>query len=92
MAWNPAAVRMYGWSETEALQMSIRELIPEGLRKADIERIRQLSRKNIIEPYRTQRVAKDGVVVEVWLTATALSNEAGDVYAVATSERTSGIE
>ncbi|HIJ81565.1 MAG TPA: PAS domain S-box protein [Desulfuromonadales bacterium] len=92
MAWNPAAVRMYGWSETEALQMSIRELIPEGLRKADIERIRQLSRKNIIEPYRTQRVAKDGVVVEVWLTATALLNEAGDVYAVATSERTSGIE
>ncbi|MFZ4857895.1 MAG: chemotaxis protein CheB [Desulfuromonadaceae bacterium] len=92
MAWNPAAVRMYGWSETEALQMSIRELIPEGLRKADIERIRQLSRKNIIEPYRTQRIAKDGAVVEVWLTATALLNEEGQVYAVATSERASGID
>ena len=91
MAWNPAAVRMYGYSETEALQMNIRELIPEGLRKADIERIQQLSRKNIIEPYRTQRIAKDGTTVEVWLTATALLNDEGSVYAVATSERASGL-
>jgi two-component system CheB/CheR fusion protein len=92
MAWNPAAARMYGWGEAEALQMNIRELIPEGLRKADISRIKQLSRKDIIEPFRTQRIAKDGAVVEVWLTATALLNEAGSVYAVATSERASGVE
>jgi two-component system CheB/CheR fusion protein len=91
MAWNPAAARMYGWGEAEALQMNIRELIPEGLRKADISRIKQLSRKDIIEPFRTQRIAKDGAIVEVWLTATALLNEAGSVYAVATSERASGL-
>ncbi|MEI6702664.1 MAG: PAS domain-containing protein, partial [Deltaproteobacteria bacterium] len=92
MAWNPAAVRMYGHSETEALQMNMRELIPEGLRKADLERIQQLSRKDIIEPYRTQRIAKDGTFVEVWLTATALINEAGQVYSIATSERASGVK
>ena len=92
MAWNPAAVRMYGHSEAEAMQMNIRELIPEKLRKADIKRIQQLSRKDIIEPYRTQRVAKDGTIKEVWLTATAILNEAGEVYAIATSERASGVE
>ncbi len=86
MSWNPAAVRMYGWSETEALKRNIRELIPEGLREADIVRVLQLSRKEVLEPYRTQRIAKDGTVVEVWLTATALLNDAGKVYAIATSE------
>jgi two-component system CheB/CheR fusion protein len=92
LAWNPAAERMYGWSESEALERDIRELIPEGLRKEDIERVHQLSRKEAVEPYRTQRLTKDGATVEVWLTATALLNEAGQVYAIATTERASGVE
>ncbi len=92
IAWNPAAVRMYGWSESEALAINIRDLIPEKLQKQDVERIQQLGRKDIIEPYRTQRIAKDGSVKEVWLTATALVNEEGQVYAIATSERTGGVE
>jgi two-component system CheB/CheR fusion protein len=32
-------------------------------------------------------VAKDGSVLEVSITATALRNEAGEIYAVATTER-----
>jgi len=92
MAWNPSAERMYGHSEAEAMQMNIRALIPEELRKADVERIQQLSRKGILEPYRTQRIAKDGTIKEVWLTATALINEVGQVYAIATTERVSGVE
>ena len=40
-----------------------------------------------MEPYHTQRIAKDGRIVEVWLTATALMNEIGKVYAIATTER-----
>jgi len=91
LAWNPAAVRMYGWSELEVLQMNIRELIPEGLREEAIERIRQLSRKDLLEPYRTQRIAKDGTILDVWLVATALLNETGQVYAISTTERASGI-
>ena len=92
LAWNPAAERMYGWSESEAQQMNIRELIPEGLREEDLQRVQQLSKKAVLEPYHTQRVAKDGTVVEVWLTATALVDEAGQVYAITTTERASGVE
>jgi two-component system CheB/CheR fusion protein len=46
-----------------------------------------LSRAEAIEPYRMPRIAKDGRIVEVWLTATALVNDAGGVYAIATTER-----
>jgi hypothetical protein len=34
-----------------------------------------------------QRITKDGQIVEVRLAATALLNEAGDVYAISTTER-----
>jgi len=87
LAWNPGAVRMYGWSEAEALTMNVRDQIPQGLREQALAKVHQLSRAEIMEPYRTQRIAKDGTVVEVWMTATALVNEAGQKYAIATTER-----
>lgn len=92
LSWNPAAQRMYGWDETEALQMNIRELIPKELRTEALSRVHQLSLAEVIAPYRTLRIGKDGRTIDVWLTATALLNEVGQVYAIATTERTSGIE
>lgn len=79
---------MYGWSETEALVMNVRDRIPEGLREEALAKLHQLSRAEILEPYRTKRITKDGNVVEVWMTSTALLNEAGQMYAIATTERT----
>ena len=34
-----------------------------------------------------QRITKNGQIVEIWITATALVNDAGVVYATATTER-----
>ncbi len=87
LAWNPGAVRMYGWSEAEALSMHASERIPAALRDAALKRIMQLSRAQILEPYSTQRLCKDGSVVTVWLTSTALMDAAGQMYAIATMER-----
>ena len=87
LAWNPGAVRMYGWSEAEALEMNVRDQIPPALREAAMERVHQLSQSEILEPFRTQRITQNGTVVEVWMTATALLNEAGKMYAIATTER-----
>jgi two-component system, chemotaxis family, CheB/CheR fusion protein len=86
LAWNPSAVRMYGWGETEALTMNIRDLIPESVRKKELAVVQKLSRSKILKPYRTQRVHKDGRIVEVWITATAVRNETGEIYAITTTE------
>jgi len=87
LAWNPGAVRMYGWSEAEALAMNIRELIPESRRWEELAIVQRLGLAEVLEPYRAQRLAKDGRIIDVWLTATALVNESGEAYAVATNER-----
>ncbi|MBE2260911.1 MAG: PAS domain-containing protein [Rhodobacteraceae bacterium] len=87
LAWNPAAVRMYGWSEAEALQMNVRERIPASLRDDALSRIDRLDGAEILEPHRTQRICKDGTVLDVWVSATALVNGAGEMYAIATTER-----
>src|SRR5208283_3446117 len=87
LAWNPAAEKMYGWSEAEALTMNIRDLIPEDQQEKSLAIVKQLARAEVLEPYRLQRTAKGGRTVEVWLTATALMNETGEAYAIATTER-----
>jgi two-component system, chemotaxis family, CheB/CheR fusion protein len=90
VAWNPGAARMYGWSEAEALTMNIRDLIIEGLREQELARVQRLGQGEVVEPYRSQRFTKDGQSVEVWVTASVLLNDAGDAYAIATTEKTIG--
>lgn len=87
LAWNPGAVKMYGWSEAEAMEMNIRDLIPEGLREEALAKVDRLSRAETLELYHTRRITKDGDVVEVSMVSTALVNEAGQTYAIATTER-----
>ena len=67
--------------------MNIRELIPEAGRDDALAVVGQLSRAGILQPYSMERIAKDGRIVRVSLTATALVNESGAVYAIATTER-----
>jgi two-component system CheB/CheR fusion protein len=90
LAWNPAAEQMYGWSEAEALAMNIKDMIPASLRIDYINDIQKLVNSKIISPYTTQRVAKDGQIVQVQLTTTALLDKAGKTYAIATTERKLG--
>ncbi len=89
LAWNPAAVRMYGWSETEALGINVRDRVPEVLRGDALAKVLQLSQAKILAPYLTQRIAQNGSILDVWITSTALVNEAGQMYAIATTERIS---
>jgi len=87
IAWNPGAVRMFGWSEAEALAMNVRDRIPQELRDRALDKLAQLSRAEILEPYRTRRLTKTGSLVEVSIISSSLLNNAGEMYAIATTER-----
>ncbi len=89
IAWNPGAVRQYGWNETEALQMKVQDRIPPGLREGALDTLRQLARAEVLAPYWTERLTKEGKKVAVSIISSALVNEAGQMYAIATTERLS---
>ena len=87
LAWNKSASGMYGWSEAEALSLTMNDRIPKSIHKEALKKIIQLSRHEVLAPYLTQRLAKDGSIKHVWITATALVDETGKLYAIATTER-----
>jgi two-component system CheB/CheR fusion protein len=78
---------MYGWSEAEALLMNAHDRIPPEMRAGELARVRDLGRGALPLPYRTQRIARGGAVLEIWMMASALSDERGQMYAIATTER-----
>jgi two-component system CheB/CheR fusion protein len=87
IAWNPAAERLYGWSEAQALAMNARERIPGNLREGALEQLSRLSRAEVLQPYHTQRLTSGGSVLEVSIISSALLAPTGQMYAIATTER-----
>jgi PAS domain S-box-containing protein len=86
-SWNPGAGRIYGYSEGEALEMSLFDFVPPD-RPDDVgpllERVRRGGR---IESVEVDRVGKGGVNVEVSVTVTPIANPSGEVVAGAAIHR-----
>lgn len=87
LAWNPAAQRLFGWTEGEASAMNIRDMIPEDMQAQELENMRRAAAGDLPGPYETRRMTKDGRALSVWLTASCLADEAGHVYAMAVTQR-----
>jgi PAS domain S-box-containing protein len=86
-AWNRGAERMYGYTEAEALKLEIRDLVPEDKRAEVREFGAPIARGEIIPAIETQRITKDGRLLDVSLTATALVDDDGKPLGFATTER-----
>jgi two-component system CheB/CheR fusion protein len=87
LAWNKGAEQIYGWSETEALQMNIRQLIPQK-KQTELEVfIRKLKSGENISSLETQRICKNGKILNMWLTITAIRDADGKPLEIGTTER-----
>jgi PAS domain S-box-containing protein len=86
-AWNRGAELMYGYSEAEALQMNIEHLTAPGKVAEEKDFVRRLEAGEAVASLETQRVTKDGRILDVWMTVTKLMDEAGKPIGVASTER-----
>jgi len=87
IAWNLGAQKMYGYTEAEALGMSLRRLIPENESIRTQEQVRLSAQGKKPAPIETRRRAKNGRILDVLLTVTVLQNENGVPMELAATER-----
>jgi PAS domain S-box-containing protein len=86
-AWNRGAELMYGYSEAEALAANIERLTAPGKVAEQKDFIRRLMAGEAVTSFETQRVTKDGRILDVWMTVTKLVDEAGKPIGIASTER-----
>lgn len=87
LAWNKGAKKMYGYSEKEALNMNIINIIPNDQISRHLEYLKRIGSNEKLEPFETQRVTKDGRTLDISVVFTCLMDDSGVIDSVATTER-----
>jgi two-component system, chemotaxis family, CheB/CheR fusion protein len=62
-------------------------LVPEAGREDELTSFRQQCSEGALEPRQLRRIAKDGRIIHVSAVVAGLVNDAGESYAIATTER-----
>ena len=78
-AWNPAAERLFGYTQYEAIGQPITMIIPPDLHEEEYEILSRLRAGERIDHYETVRVTKAGQCIDVSLTISPLRDAAGRI-------------
>lgn len=78
-SWNPAAQRIFGYSADEMIGRSITVLIPSDHPNEEPSILERLCRGERVEHYETQRLRKDGSIVDVSLTISPIHDSTGRI-------------
>ena len=85
--WNRAAAGICGYSEAEARGLDLAHFVPIGLRAQEQARYARVAQGEHVPSWESQRIAKDGHLIDVWVTATTLVGEQGLPVAVLMTTR-----
>ncbi len=81
-SWNKSAERIFGYTATEIIGQSIIRLFPTYLMDQEGEILRRISTGDTIANYETQRLTKDGRIIEVASTISAIRDQEGSIVGI----------
>jgi len=78
-SWNPAAERMFGYTEEEAIGQHISLIIPEDRLDEESFIIGQIIKGEKVDHFETVRRRKNGTLVPISLTISPIKNRKGEI-------------
>ena len=81
--WNEGAVKLFGYPEEEVLGNPIQMLLPDDRKEEEIELLGRVAKGERVEHFETKRQRKDGSLVDVALSLSAIRDEQGVIIGAA---------
>jgi PAS domain S-box-containing protein len=85
--WNGAAERLFGYMAAEAIGKNIHIIVPEDRRDEAHDNFRRVAGGELIEHQETVRVRKDGRIVDVSLSISAIRSASGKIVGISKAAR-----
>ena len=82
VSWNKGAEKIYGYTEKEMQGKNISLLAPPDYKEEILSQFKKLQAGELIKNHETKRVRKDGVVIDISLTLSAIKDRSGNIYGV----------
>ena len=73
-SWNKAAEKIFGYTAKEIIGQPISVLIPPDLIFEEREIMKKINAGNYVEHYETERVKKDGTIINISLSVSPIKN------------------
>jgi PAS domain S-box-containing protein len=86
-SWNRGAERLYGYTEAEAIGKPVSMLIPPENRHEESLILGRISKGERLSHYETVRRRKDGIDLDVSLTASPVQNRVGEIIGMSKTAR-----
>jgi PAS domain S-box-containing protein len=87
ISWNEGAEKIYGYSESEALQMKIWNIIPDYLENQMEKLLGNILKGEKIQTLETKRITKHGKMIDVLFSAAVNIEPGFDLKSIAITER-----
>jgi PAS domain S-box-containing protein len=86
-SWNAAATGMFGYSAEEAVGQPVEMLIPHERQTEEMMILSRIAKGEVVPPFRTVRLARDGTRVDVSVQISPLRDALGRIVGGAKSAR-----
>lgn len=87
ISWNEGAEKIYGFTEEEALNMKIWNIVPQQLMEGTQGVINSIMQGRKIQSLETTRITKYGKIIDVIFAASIITDSIGELRSVAITER-----